>query len=236
MGRARGNAALMCAVLAAVGCNDESERADRREVSSPRAVAETFVATLSRGDAATACRQFLPRSAHVWFNGPCVPRPSLPPSFEDYFAHGEVQGVRASGAEAEVAVKTRESGVTGLILRKTAGGWKIFNLSEGSPAARQDRRAKRTLTVIGIKFSGYLDDHGNSFAGARMRDLRTYAEDVPLPPGTKVTSTPKSATISVPSQTGNVFRMRQKLRDGKIGVVQDCRVPGVAGCPGDGEW
>jgi hypothetical protein len=234
MGRRAGIAALICAGVAAAGCNGESEP-EEGDAAGPRAVAQRFVAAVTRGHATAACKEFLPRSAEIWFRGPCVPRPSMPLPFEDNFANGEVQSVRGNDEEAEVAVKTRESGVTGLILRNTINGWKIFNLSEGSEVARQDKRAISALTALSIAIIGYLEDHGNSFAGAGARDLRKYYDAVPR--GATVTSTRDSVTISVPSQSGNVFRLRQVLRGGLVDVVsQDCRVAGVGKCPADAEW
>jgi hypothetical protein len=229
-----GISALIGACVAAGGCNGESEP-EESKAAGPRAVAQRFVAAVTRKDATAACRLFLTRSAEIWFHGACVPRPSMPPLFEEYFANGEVQDVRGDKEEAEVAVRTRESGVNGLILKSTIDGWKVFNLSEGSDVARRDKRAIRALTGVSIAFIGYLDDHGNSFAGAGASDLRRYADAAPR--GAKVSSTRDSVTISVPSASGNVFRMRQVLRGGQIAVVRrDCRVPGVGKCPADGGW
>jgi hypothetical protein len=82
------------------------------------------------------------------------------PNIENDFENGVVRAVRVTGSRAEVAVQTRTDGERGLILERTDEGWKIFNLSEGSQVARQDRRAIDDLNAAALAFGGYRAANG----------------------------------------------------------------------------
>lgn len=227
--------ALICVSCLLGGCDSESGDGSRHSEGQARAVAQKFVSAITSEDAITACRQFLPRSGEIFFNGPCDPRPSIPQQFEELFANGGVRGVRVKGDRAEVATQSRAGGGGGLILKRTESGWKIFNTSEGSTAARQDQVAVRQVLAASLAYGSYAAAHGNSFDGANPRDLRKYSKSVPL--HAKLTSTEDTFAIEVRSQSGNVFRQREESRRNGIETVdQTCRDPGVGKCPSDGSW
>ena len=237
MGRRRAIGALVGLGLAVGACGDESETGSSEAGQGPRAVAETFIAAVTRDDPSLACRQFVPRSAEVWFSGHCRPHtPPMLPDTEKDFRNGVVRAVRVRGPRAEVAVQTRTDGERGLILQRTDEGWKIFNLSEGSNVARQDRRAITGLNAAALAFGGYRAANGGSFAGARPRDLRRHNSAAPL--NAEVTSTRNTFTVAITSRSGNVFRIRGFItRRGLIGTEgRTCRVAGVGDCPPDGTW
>jgi hypothetical protein len=235
MGYVRAIGVLICIALATGGCgSDPAERSEDPE-DEARAVVRKFLAAVASDDATAACRQFEPRSARIWFRGPCDPRPSFPIDFEEAFADGELRSVRLVGGEGEAVIQSPTYGESGLALRDTADGWRIFNLTDGSRAARQDVRAIRQVRTTTFAYGEHLGPDGDSFAGVDVRDLREYSRGVPL--DAKVTSRRRSFTISIASRSGNVFRVRGTLVGKTINLDRyECRSPGVGKCPADGVW
>ena len=236
MGRRTATGVLICAGLAATGCDNGADSDGGDAERTPRAVAERFIAAVTRGDTPSACRQFVPSSAEIWFGGPCHPdRPSMPPTFEAEFGNADVRSVRVSSAEARVVLQNDTAGERGLILRRTNDGWKIFNTSVGSRPARQDKVAIRNVNATAIALGGYSTDNGNSFAGASARNLRRYSMTVPL--DAKVTSTRTTFELEIGSESGNVFRIRGNAGRGGIGLAgRTCEVAGVGRCSPAGRW
>jgi hypothetical protein len=74
-------------------------------------------------------------------NGPCEPRPSTPPWFEERFADGEVRSVRVEGGRAEAVIQNSNSGESRLnddrLLRVRRGARELIRRSRPTRLAQE---------------------------------------------------------------------------------------------------
>ena len=200
-----------------------------------RQVAKTFIAAVTTGDDALACRQFTREAARVTFAGPCDRTTTSTPAFlKTYVGNARVTSSRVQGERAEVTVQNDEVGQTGLVLRKVDGDWKVANTSDGSRASGQDEAALRAMNGALLALGDHLDDHPD-FAGADAPALRSLRPSIPR----ALTAEPAARTVllAITSESGTTFRGVVRLIGGIIHLTdQTCEVAGMGRCPPDGTW
>jgi len=223
--------ALVWIALAFAGCGGGSSQAD----SDVRRVAETFIAAVTAEDHGLACRQFIPATARLMFDGGCDDSATRTPGFlMTYAGNGRVTATRIEDDEAEVTIENNDVGQTGLILRRAGGGWRIANVSAGPSASRQDEAAFRAMNRALLALAGYLDAHPD-FTGADAAALRRVEPS--LPRSIKAVASPKAVSLEITSKSATTFRQVARLRGESIGVTDmTCEPAGVGRCPPDGTW
>jgi type IV pilus assembly protein PilA len=98
----------------------------------------------------------------------------------------------------------------------------------------RDADAKSAVRTAQTAMETYATDNGGSYVGADAADLRGIEETLSaanLAPAPVVAA--DSYTVSVTSDTGNVFNI---ARNAAGGTSLTCTTTGNAGCPTDGTW
>ena len=97
----------------------------------------------------------------------------------------------------------------------------------------RDADAKSAARTAQTAMETYATDNNGSYVGATTADLLDIEETLSDSNPSPGTLTADSYSVSVTSDTGNVFTIS---RNSAGQTTQTCTTTGEAGCPSDGNW